>query len=52
MRSGGLMDQLSELYEEFMEDRYDCVDRVVLNAYFYSGQYPAGFRTWSRGLCG
>ena len=46
------MDQLSELYEEFIEDRYDCVDRVVLNGYFYSGQYPAGFRTWWRKLYG
>ena len=52
VHSGDIMDQLSELYEEFIEDRYDCMDRVVLNAYFYSGQYPAGFRTWWRGLCG
>jgi hypothetical protein len=46
------MDQLSQLYQELIEDQYDCVDRVVLNAYFYSGQYPAGFRTWWRALSG
>src|SRR5260370_33986708 len=51
-RAGDVMDQLSELYEELLEDQYDCVDRVFLNAYFYSGQYPAGFRTWWRKLCG
>jgi hypothetical protein len=52
MQGGDSMDQLSELYAELIEDRYDCVDRVVLNAYFSSGQYPAGFRTWWRKLYG
>ena len=27
-------DQLSALYSDFLEGSYDCVDRVVLNAYF------------------
>jgi hypothetical protein len=26
-------DQLSALYSEFLEGGYDCVDRVILNAY-------------------
>ena len=30
-------DQLSSLYSEFLEGGYDCVDRVVLNAYFSMG---------------
>lgn len=31
-----------------MAGRYDCVDRVVLNAYFSLGSSPGGFRTWWR----
>ena len=27
-------DQLSALYSDFLEGSYDCVDRVILNAYF------------------
>ncbi len=27
-------DQLSTLYSDLLEGSYDCVDRVVLNAYF------------------
>jgi hypothetical protein len=30
-------DQLSDLYSEFLEGGYDCVDRIVLNAYFRMG---------------
>jgi len=37
-------DQLSALYSEFLEGGYDCVDRVVLNAYFSMGQSGGGFR--------
>ena len=29
---------------------YDCVDRVVLNAYFFIGHNPGGFRCWWRWL--
>jgi hypothetical protein len=36
-------DQLSALYSEFLEDGYDCVDRVILNAYFSMGQSGGGF---------
>jgi hypothetical protein len=45
-------DQLSSLYSEFLEGGYDCVDRVVLNAYFSMGQSGGGFRTWWRELYG
>ena len=27
---------------------YDCVDRIVLNAYYPLGHNPGGFRTWWR----
>ena len=45
-------DQLSALYSEFLEGGYDCVDRVVLNAYFSMGQSGGGFRVWWRELYG
>lgn len=36
------------LYEELLDGSYDCVDRVVLRAYFQLGQRAAGFRMWWR----
>src|ERR1035441_5432282 len=45
-------DQLSALYSEFLEGGYDCVDRVVCNAYFPMGQSGGGFRMWWRELYG
>ncbi|MBM3471635.1 MAG: hypothetical protein FJX73_12730 [Armatimonadetes bacterium] len=36
------------LYDEFLDGNYDCVDRVVLRAYFQLGQAPAGFRMFWR----
>ena len=45
-------DQLSTLYGEFLEGDYDCVDRVVCNAYFSMGQSGGGFRMWWRELYG
>lgn len=47
-----MSDQLSALYSEFLEGGYDCVDRVVLNAYFSMGQSGGGFRIWWRELYG
>jgi len=44
--------QLSALYEDLLEGSYDCVDRVILNAYFSMGQFGGGFRTWWRALYG
>ena len=45
-------DQLSALYSEFLEGGYDCVDRVVCNAYFRMGRTGGGFRMWWRELYG
>jgi hypothetical protein len=45
-------DQLSTLYSDLLEGSYDCVDRVVLNAYFGRGQFGGGFRIWWRALHG
>jgi hypothetical protein len=45
-------DQLSALYHDLLEGSYDCVDRVVLNAYFGMGQTGGGLRVWWRALCG
>ena len=45
-------DQLSTLYSDLLEGSYDCVDRVVLNAYFGRGQFGGGFRLWWRALNG
>jgi hypothetical protein len=33
-------DQLSSLYGEFLVGGYDCVDRVVCNAYFSMPHQP------------
>ena len=35
-------DELSSYYAELLEGSYDCVDRVVLNAYFPMGQTGGG----------
>jgi len=45
-------DEFSEQYRDLIEERYDCVDRVVLNAYFRMGQDPGGMRVWWRALYG
>jgi hypothetical protein len=44
------MDELSERYGELLAGSYDCVDRIVLNAYFSLGHNPGGFRVWWRRL--
>src|SRR5215467_12733851 len=45
-------DRLSERYRELLEGSYDCVDRIVLNAYFRMGHSPGGFRVWWQALTG
>jgi hypothetical protein len=45
-----MMDELSERYGELSAGAYDCVDRIVLNAYFSLGRNPGGFRVWWRRL--
>ena len=37
-------DGLSTLYQDLLSGSYDCVDRIVLNAYFRMGHDPGGFR--------
>jgi hypothetical protein len=41
-------DDFSERYGDLLTGSYDCVDRVVLNAYFSLGHNPGGFRSWWR----
>ena len=41
-------DALSIRYGDLLAGSYDCVDRIVLNAYFSLGHTPGGFRTWWR----
>jgi hypothetical protein len=45
-------DPFSQYYADFLDATYDCVDRIVLNAYFPLGCSPGGFRTWWRRLYG
>jgi hypothetical protein len=45
-------DDLSQYYAELLEGIYDCVDRVVLNAFFSMGQTGGGMRSWWRNLNG
>ena len=47
-----MLDGLSELYQELLSGSYDCVNRIVLNAYFGMGHSPGGFRVWWRALTG
>lgn len=42
------VDEFSETYAEYIEGQYDCVDRIVLNAYWSMGQNGGGFRVWWR----
>ena len=45
-------DDFSEYYQDLLDGVYDCVDRIVLNAYFIMAQRGGGFRTWWRSLTG
>ena len=45
-------DALTARFGDLLCGRYDCVDRIVLNAYFSMGHSPGGFRTWWRRLHG
>src|SRR6201987_2175319 len=47
-----MTDRLSILYQDLLSGSYDCVDRIVLNAYFRMGHSPGGFRVWWRALTG
>ena len=43
-----MCDEFSARYGDLLTGSYDCVDRVVLNAYFFLAHSPGGFRTWWR----
>lgn len=45
-------DDFSTYHAGLLEGRYDCMDRIVLNAYFALGQTGGGFRSWWRELNG
>lgn len=45
-------DEFSERYGDLLTGSYDCVDRIVINAYFPLGHNPGGFRVWWRRLHG
>jgi hypothetical protein len=45
-------DSLSDRYADLLTGSYDCVDRIVLNAYFRMAHDPGGFRWWWRALTG
>jgi len=47
-----MSDGLSTLYRDLLGGSYDCVDRIVLNAFFRLGHDPGGFRLWWRALTG
>jgi hypothetical protein len=45
-------DEFSTYYADLLEGSYDCVDRIVLNAYFPLGHSGGGLRSWWRLLRG
>ena len=47
-----MADDFSERYGDLISGSYDCVDRVVLNAWCPMGVNPGGLRTWWRRLHG
>ena len=46
------MDEFSTRYDGLLSGTYDCVDRIVLKAFFPLGYGAGGLRTWWRGLHG
>ena len=44
-----MVDEFGERYGDLLTGSYDCVDRIVLNAYSL-GNNPGGFRVWWRRL--
>ncbi|MBI5448222.1 MAG: hypothetical protein HY939_05795 [Gammaproteobacteria bacterium] len=45
-------DNFTNYHKDFLDGRYDCVDRIVFNGYFQSGQQGGWFRNWWRDLTG
>ena len=47
-----MADDFSARYGDLISGNYDCVDRVVLNAWCPMGANPGGLRTWWRWMNG
>jgi len=47
-----MADQFTSQYEELLEGQYDCVDRLVVNAWLPGCGNGGGFRNWWRSLHG
>jgi hypothetical protein len=45
-----MADELTERYRDLLQGSYDCVDRIVLNAYSTLCYSAGGFRQWWRRL--
>ena len=45
-------DDFAARYAGLLAGSYDCVDRIVLNAYYPLGNTAGGFRTWWRRMIG
>src|SRR5262244_1454568 len=45
-------DTFSAYYADLLQGTYDCLDRIVLNAFYPLGQTAGGVRTWWRHLHG
>ncbi len=43
-----MANEFSERYGDLLTGSYDCVDRIVLNAYYPLGHNPGGFPVWWR----
>jgi hypothetical protein len=48
----GVADEFSERYGDLLTGSYDCVDRILLKAFYPLGHNPGGFRVWWRRLHG
>jgi hypothetical protein len=46
------IDQFTDHYHSILDGVYDCVDRIVINAFFINGYIAGGFRNWWRVLHG
>ena len=47
-----MSDQFTSQYEDLLEGQYDCVDRLVVNAWLPGCGNGGGFRNWWRSLYG
>ena len=47
-----MADDFAARYAGLLTGSYDCVDRIVLNAYYPLGSSSGGFRTWWRRMIG